>query len=96
MFAMAKLMEMETTEQNKVAVYLFNNIVLSIVWFAILCKVRYDYKWCNTLHYSVASIEISTIECANAQGGISDEKGKSTLRTCDWSYIIDWQSAAWL
>ncbi len=25
-FAMAKLMEMETTEQNKVALYLFNNI----------------------------------------------------------------------
>ena len=28
MFAMAKLMEMETTEQNKVALYLFNNINL--------------------------------------------------------------------
>ncbi len=27
MFAMAKLMEMETTEQNKVALYLFNNIM---------------------------------------------------------------------
>ena len=27
MFAMAKLMEMETTEQNKVALYLFNNII---------------------------------------------------------------------
>ena len=26
MFAMAKLMEMETTEQNKVALYLFNCI----------------------------------------------------------------------
>ena len=26
MFAMAKLMEMETTEQNKVALYFFNNI----------------------------------------------------------------------
>ena len=26
MFAMAKLIEMETTEQNKVALYLFNNI----------------------------------------------------------------------
>ena len=26
MFAMAKLMEMETTEQNKVALYLFNDI----------------------------------------------------------------------
>ena len=26
MFAMAKLMEMESTEQNKVALYLFNNI----------------------------------------------------------------------
>ena len=26
MFAMAKLMEMDTTEQNKVALYLFNNI----------------------------------------------------------------------
>ena len=26
MFAMAKLMKMETTEQNKVALYLFNNI----------------------------------------------------------------------
>ena len=26
MFAMAKLMEMEVTEQNKVALYLFNNI----------------------------------------------------------------------
>ena len=26
MFAMAKLMEMETTEKNKVALYLFNNI----------------------------------------------------------------------
>ena len=28
MFAMAKNMEMETTEQNKVALYLFNNIKL--------------------------------------------------------------------
>ena len=27
MFAMAKLMEMETTEQNKIALYLFNNIM---------------------------------------------------------------------
>lgn len=27
-FAMAKLMEMETTEQNKVALYLFNNITV--------------------------------------------------------------------
>lgn len=26
MFAMAKLMEMETTEQNKVALYLFNKL----------------------------------------------------------------------
>ena len=26
MFAMAKLMEMETTEQNEVAMYLYNNI----------------------------------------------------------------------
>ena len=26
MFAMAKLMEMESTEQNKVALYLFNSI----------------------------------------------------------------------
>ena len=26
MFAMAKIMEMETAEQNKVALYLFNNI----------------------------------------------------------------------
>lgn len=26
MFAMAKLMEMKTTEQNKVALYLFNSI----------------------------------------------------------------------
>lgn len=26
MFAIAKLMEMETTEQNKVALYLYNNI----------------------------------------------------------------------
>ena len=27
MFAMAKLMEMETTEQNKVALYLFNTVI---------------------------------------------------------------------
>ena len=27
MFAMAKLMEMDTTEQNKVPLYLFNNIM---------------------------------------------------------------------
>ncbi len=27
MFTMAKLMEMDTTEQNKVALYLFNNII---------------------------------------------------------------------
>ena len=33
MFAMAKLMEMETTEQNKVALYLFNSIKpLSIIF----------------------------------------------------------------
>ena len=31
MFAMAKLMEMETTEQNKVVLYLFN---------IILCKLE--------------------------------------------------------
>ena len=30
MFAMAKLMEMETTEQNKVALYLFNCINIKI------------------------------------------------------------------
>ena len=29
-FAMAKLMEMETTEQNKVALYLFNNIMVLV------------------------------------------------------------------
>ena len=29
MFAMAKLMEMETTEQNKIALYLYNNINIS-------------------------------------------------------------------
>lgn len=29
MFTMAKLMELETTEQNKVALYLFNNIILN-------------------------------------------------------------------
>ena len=29
MFAMAKLMEMETTEQNKVALYLYNKINIS-------------------------------------------------------------------
>ena len=29
MFAMARLMEMETTEQNKVALYLYNNIKIS-------------------------------------------------------------------
>ena len=28
MFAMAKLMEMETTEQNKVALYLFNKLTI--------------------------------------------------------------------
>ena len=27
MFAMAKFTEMETTEQNKIALYLFNNIM---------------------------------------------------------------------
>ena len=33
MFTMAKLMEMETTEQNKVALYLFNNIdLLKSIW----------------------------------------------------------------
>lgn len=30
MFAEAKLMEIEVTEQNKVALYLFNNIEYSI------------------------------------------------------------------
>lgn len=30
MFAMAKLMEMEITEQNKVALYLFNNINIKL------------------------------------------------------------------
>ena len=28
MFAMAKLMEMETTEQNKVTLYLYNSIIV--------------------------------------------------------------------
>lgn len=27
MFVMARLMEMETTEQNKIAMYLYNNIL---------------------------------------------------------------------
>ena len=31
MFAMAKLMEMETTEQNQVALYLFNDIEAKII-----------------------------------------------------------------
>lgn len=30
MFAMAKLMEMETTEQNRVALFLFNRIIIII------------------------------------------------------------------
>ena len=30
MFAMAKLMEMESTEQNKVALYLFNSIIYEV------------------------------------------------------------------
>ena len=33
MFAMAKLMEMETTEQNIVALYLFNNVKLCQLYF---------------------------------------------------------------
>ena len=35
MFAMAKLMEMEATDQNKVALYLFNNINISIKKYKI-------------------------------------------------------------
>lgn len=27
MFAMAKLMEIKTTEQNQIAIYLFNNVI---------------------------------------------------------------------
>ena len=42
MFAMARLMEMKTTEQNKVDLYLFNNIIS--IRFAILCKIWYNYK----------------------------------------------------
>ena len=30
MFAMAKLMEMKTTEQNQIALFLFNNIICAI------------------------------------------------------------------
>lgn len=40
MFAMAKLMEMETIEQNKVALYLFNNIAKKIK----NCKIYILYK----------------------------------------------------
>ena len=41
MFAMAKLMDMESTEQNKVALYWFNNINAGKISkkFAILCKI---------------------------------------------------------
>ena len=40
MFAMAKIMEMETTEQNKVALYLFNSITTDeVTWFSI--KIKY-------------------------------------------------------
>ena len=41
MFAMAKLMEMETTEQNKVALYLFN-VVKKV---ENLHKIWYTYKY---------------------------------------------------
>ena len=40
MFAMAKLMEMETTDQNKVALYLFNNINLFILIIYFINFVR--------------------------------------------------------
>lgn len=38
MFTMARLMEMETTEQNKVALYLFNNIMEITIHLQILLK----------------------------------------------------------
>ena len=44
MFAMAKFMEMETTEQNKAALYLFNSSILPVnkIRFAKLCKTCYN------------------------------------------------------
>ena len=44
MFAMAKFMEMETTEQNKAALYLFNSSILPVnkIQFAKLCKTCYN------------------------------------------------------
>ena len=40
MFAMAKLMEMDTSEQNKVALYLYNNAIQICV--EKLCKLWYN------------------------------------------------------
>ena len=39
MFVMAKLIEMETTEQNKVALYLFNNVVFHGNFDDIFCII---------------------------------------------------------
>ena len=46
MFAMAKLMEMETTEQNKVALYLFNNITsYEVTGFSITIRYKISQKY---------------------------------------------------
>ena len=41
MFAMAKLMEMETTEQNKVTLYLYNSI---IAWYYVYFQLKMCYN----------------------------------------------------
>ena len=45
MFAMAKLMERETTEQNKVALYLFNNINQEIHYFKVTPNLRFNLQF---------------------------------------------------
>ena len=46
MFAIAKLMEMETTEQNKVALYLFNNITsYEVTGFSITIRYKISQKY---------------------------------------------------
>ena len=74
MFAMAKLMEMETTEQNKVALYLFNSIKhqnekRTSEFLTNLCKygiIISDEAFCFTPFHQQL---LTYFRCAIAQGG---------------------------
>lgn len=78
------------------------NRVSVLLKFAILCKMWYNYKWCNTLHYSVTSVGTNNKESVITQGGklwqTKELRQAWTCRKC-WSrcrkaILVHWR-ACW-